>query len=99
MGFLFSLYRVSRKERKWWRDSTAAYEHRGDGYDEEAGRMTSPYALRYHRQKLLTTPRDGRGVQSAADATYSGSLGRRSRGDDPVGLPRSSSLFMDDEHD
>ncbi len=83
--FLFSLYRVSRKERKWWRDSKA-HGHGGGAYDEEDSRTAgSPYALRYPREKLLTTPRRDHSGQAAGGP-----------GQGLSGLP-SSSLFLDDE--
>ena len=75
--FLFSLYRVSRKERKWWRDNDNAQGSgsspyragMGKGYgtdDAESG----PLARRFPREKLLT-PRehdDRRGSGSVFDA-------------------------------
>ncbi len=84
--FLFSLYRVSRKERKWWRNSKAG-GHGGGTYDDEGGRTAgSPYALRYPREKLLTTPRRDHNGQSTFGSGAQG----------PSGLP-SSSLFLDDD--
>ena len=66
--FLFSLYRVSRKERKWWRDAwtdghgdaqgsgSSPYRGRGKGYDTDDAE-SGPLARRFPREKLLT-PRD-----------------------------------------
>lgn len=60
--FLFSLYRVSRKERKWWRESRGRGHADGDR-DEEDGRLAgSPYALRYPREKLLNAAGRGSSV-------------------------------------
>ena len=73
--FLFSLYRVSRKERKWWRESSGRAHVGGDRDEEDGRRAGSPYALRYPREKLLNAGSEGSSVTPSSSLFLDGEHG------------------------
>ena len=113
--FLFSLYRVSRKERKWWRDSGGGspsrsgggggYSHRG-GDDDDEEEPLGPYAPRHPRAKLLTPRPSDRRAGAGAGGASPGSAGPgRSlglgggAGSSPGGVSALSSSLFLDDDD